>query len=221
MPHKRCGQYQFMAVRSEKRMDDSIGYQWSKLSGKKGIQLLLQTALVEWRKLARKEKGGIFALIFPPKEVVSVGYTCACTWFTSCNRNRIYICICIFFFSGLADLIPLKSPNTGSEFSSTAENRRETWKLKAAARKTTETKLQWRKFTRPEHLTMNRYNTHSLTYVSARYKLCCQSLVKDISIRQTTISDFHSNWVQFTYALRIYWKCDCHLKSDCLWHLWV
>lgn len=149
-----------------------------------------------------RKKGGIFALIFPPKEVVSVGYTCACTWFTSCNRNRIYICICIFFFSGLADLIPLKSPNTGSEFSSTAENRRETWKLKAAARKTTETKLQWRKFTRPEHLTMNRYNTHSLTYVSARYKLCCQSLVKDISIRQTTISDFHSNWVQFTYALR-------------------
>jgi len=40
----------------------------------------------------------------------------------------------------------------------------------------------------------------TITYVSARYKFCCQSLVKDISIRQTAISDFHSNWVQFTYS---------------------
>jgi len=127
----------------------------------KGIQLLWQLpslAKGNWQtNLARQEKGGeTFSLIFPRKKVVSVGYTCACTWFTSCNRNRIYICI--FFFSGLADLIPLEKPNTGSEFPSTAEDRRET--TAEAARKTTETKLQWRKFTRPEHLTMNRYNNH-------------------------------------------------------------
>lgn len=48
-------------------MDDSIGYQWSELSGKKGIQLLLQTALIEWRKLARKEKGGNTRIDFPTK----------------------------------------------------------------------------------------------------------------------------------------------------------
>jgi len=52
----------------------------------------------------------------------------------------VHIYICIFFFSGLADLIPLEKPNTGSEFPSTAEDRRET--TAEAARKTTETKLQ-------------------------------------------------------------------------------